>query len=29
VAQVTRNDATEEDMTRILGAFTRPWEWAA
>ena len=24
-----RNDATEEDMTRILGAFTRPWEWAA
>ena len=28
VAQVTRNDATEDDMTRILGAFTRPWEWA-
>lgn len=29
VAQIQRNDATEEDMTRILGAFTRPWEWAA
>ena len=29
VAQIDRNDATEDDMTRIVGTFTRPWEWAS
>lgn len=29
VAQVTNNgDAKEEEVGKVLGAFTRPWEWA-
>ncbi|MDJ0822262.1 MAG: acyl-CoA synthetase, partial [Paracoccaceae bacterium] len=27
-AQVEANGATEEEVTAVLGAFTRPWEWA-
>ena len=29
VAQLTRNGADEEDVAKVLGEFTRPWEWAA
>ncbi|TNF65419.1 MAG: acyl-CoA synthetase [Rhodobacteraceae bacterium] len=29
VAQLDRNGADEADVTRVLGRFTRPWEWAA
>lgn len=29
VAQITRNDATDADVQKVLGDFTRPWEWAA
>lgn len=29
VAQLERNGADEEDVAKILGDFTRPWEWAA
>ena len=29
VAQLTNNsDASEEEVGKVLGAFTRPWEWA-
>lgn len=29
VAQLTRNGADEADVTKTLGGFVRPWEWAA
>ncbi|MFC4671181.1 acyl-CoA synthetase [Seohaeicola nanhaiensis] len=29
VAQLERNGAEEADVARVLGDFTRPWEWAA
>ena len=29
VAQLDRNGADEADVSRVLGEFTRPWEWAA
>ena len=29
VAQLDRNGADEADVARVLGQFTRPWEWAA
>jgi fatty-acyl-CoA synthase len=29
VAQLRRNGADEEDVAKVLGGFTRPWEWAA
>ncbi len=29
VAQLKRNGADEEDVSHVLGSFTRPWEWAA
>jgi fatty-acyl-CoA synthase len=28
VAQLDRNGASEEDVTKVLGGFIRPWEWA-
>lgn len=28
VAQLNRNGADEADVSRVLGGFTRPWEWA-
>jgi fatty-acyl-CoA synthase/long-chain acyl-CoA synthetase len=28
VAQVQRNGADEGEVSRVLGVFTRPWEWA-
>ena len=28
VAQLDRHGADEADVARVLGAFTRPWEWA-
>ena len=28
VAQLRRNGADEEDVKKVLGAFTRPWQWA-
>ncbi len=28
VAQMRRNGADEEDVAKVLGGFTRPWEWA-
>jgi fatty-acyl-CoA synthase/long-chain acyl-CoA synthetase len=28
VAQLRRGGADEADVTKVLGAFTRPWEWA-
>ncbi len=28
VAQLQANGATEEDVSTVLGAFVRPWEWA-
>ncbi|MGH1465915.1 MAG: acyl-CoA synthetase [Cognatishimia sp.] len=27
VAQLVQNDANENDVSKVLGAFTRPWEW--
>jgi fatty-acyl-CoA synthase/long-chain acyl-CoA synthetase len=29
VAQLDRNGAEEDDVQKVLGDFTRPWEWAA
>ncbi|GHF57339.1 acyl-CoA synthetase [Seohaeicola zhoushanensis] len=29
VAQLDRNGADEADVSRVLGEFTRPWEWVA
>jgi fatty-acyl-CoA synthase/long-chain acyl-CoA synthetase len=29
VAQLHRNGADEQDVAKVLGDFTRPWEWAA
>lgn len=29
VAQLDRNGADEQDVQKVLGNFTRPWEWAA
>ena len=29
VAQLDRNGADEEEVANVLGAYTRPWEWAA
>ncbi|MEX0283512.1 MAG: acyl-CoA synthetase [Paracoccaceae bacterium] len=29
VAQLDANGASEEDVNKVLGTFTRPWEWAA
>lgn len=29
VAQLERNGAEEEDVAKVLGDFTRPWEWAS
>ncbi len=29
VAQLSRNGAEEDDVAKVLGAFIRPWEWAA
>ena len=29
VARVSRNGADEQDVQKVLGSFTRPWEWAA
>ena len=29
VAQLDRNGADEADVSKVLGGFTRPWEWAA
>ncbi len=29
VAQLSRNGAEEADVAKVLGAFIRPWEWAA
>ncbi|GAA6208026.1 acyl-CoA synthetase [Cognatishimia sp. WU-CL00825] len=28
VAQLAQNSANEHDVAKVLGAFTRPWEWA-
>jgi fatty-acyl-CoA synthase/long-chain acyl-CoA synthetase len=28
VAQLRRNGADETDVNKVLGDFTRPWEWA-
>ncbi len=28
VAQLDANGASEDDVTKVLGNFTRPWEWA-
>lgn len=28
VAQLEANGASEEDVSKVLGAFVRPWEWA-
>ena len=29
VAKLDRNGADEADVSKVLGDFTRPWEWAA
>ncbi len=29
VAQLDANGASEDDVSKVLGSFTRPWEWAA
>ncbi|WP_420584623.1 acyl-CoA synthetase [Ruegeria sp.] len=29
VAQLDANGSSEDDVSKVLGAFTRPWEWAA
>ena len=29
VAQLQPNGAEESDVAKVLGGFTRPWEWAA
>ncbi|MFC3615413.1 acyl-CoA synthetase [Lutimaribacter marinistellae] len=29
VAQLDQNGSNEEDVSKVLGAYTRPWEWAA
>ena len=29
VARLDRNGADEAAVSRVLGDFTRPWEWAA
>ncbi len=29
VAQLDANGSTEDDVNKVLGSFTRPWEWAA
>ncbi len=28
IAQLDQNGANEQDVSKVLGAFTRPWEWA-
>lgn len=27
VAQIIQNGSSEQDVTKVLGAYTRPWEW--
>ncbi|MES0863670.1 acyl-CoA synthetase [Ruegeria sp. SCPT10] len=29
VAQLDANGSSEDDVSKVLGSFTRPWEWAA
>ena len=29
VAQLDANGSSDDDVSKVLGSFTRPWEWAA
>ncbi len=29
VAQLDAKGSAEDDVSKVLGSFTRPWEWAA